>query len=277
MATLLGIKHNMTTRFTPEGFKVPVTKVVAEPNVVLLKKEQSTVIGLGKRKKVKKTENAYVKTVGYTPRYIKQVKQKNTPISQDNSQPEENKTTLGQKITVEIFEAGDEVRVTGTTKGRGFAGVVKRWGFHGGPKTHGQSDRHRAPGSIGAGTTPGRVYKGKRMAGHMGAAQLTVTGLEVIDIDKEKNILFIKGSVPGARNGLLIIEKTGKVKGYTPPPPPNEEKQAEKEEKAEAEAKENKETKGTEETEETKVDSKEEQNTSVPSDTSATKEQENAN
>ncbi len=267
----------MTTRFTPEGFKVPVTKVVAEPNVVLLKKEQSTVIGLGKRKKVKKTENAYVKTVGYTPRYIKQVKQKNTPISQDNSQPEENKTTLGQKITVEIFEAGDEVRVTGTTKGRGFAGVVKRWGFHGGPKTHGQSDRHRAPGSIGAGTTPGRVYKGKRMAGHMGAAQLTVTGLEVIDIDKEKNILFIKGSVPGARNGLLIIEKTGKVKGYTPPPPPNEEKQAEKEEKAEAEAKENKETKGTEETEETKVDSKEEQNTSVPSDTSATKEQENAN
>ena len=224
--SLLGTKQNMGVRFTKLGARVAVTNVMVEPNVVLKTTDAKTVIGLGQKKKIKKTDGAYVKAAGFMPRFIKEIK---------SQKPENIKS--GDKLTVSLFEAGDEVKVTGTTKGKGFAGGVKRWGFHGGPKTHGQSDRHRAPGSLGSGTTPGRVFKGKKMAGHMGASKFTVTGLEVIDVDAANNTLMVKGPLPGAKNGLLIIEKTGKVKGYTPPPPPNEEKAAEKEEKAEEEAK----------------------------------------
>ncbi|MFQ5886833.1 MAG: 50S ribosomal protein L3, partial [Anaerolineae bacterium] len=113
----------------------------------------------------------------------------------------------GQKIRVSIFDVGDLVDVAGISKGRGFAGVVKRHGFKGGPKTHGQSDRHRAPGSIGQTTTPGRVYKGKRMAGHMGNERVTVQNLRVVLVDPERNLLAVKGAVPGARNGLLLIRE----------------------------------------------------------------------
>ena len=101
--------------------------------------------------------------------------------------------------------------VTGTTKGRGFAGGVKRHGFHGGPKTHGQSDRHRAGGSIGAGTSPGRVFKGKRMPGHMGHVRVTTQNLEVIQVNVERDLLLIKGSIPGAGNGLLYIRQSLKT------------------------------------------------------------------
>ena len=103
--------------------------------------------------------------------------------------------------------------VTGLSKGRGFAGGVKRYGFRGGPKTHGQSDRHRAPGSIGAGTTPGRVIKGLRMAGHMGNSQVTSRNLEVVSTDPGRNLVLVKGAVPGARNSLLAIRKTGRRVG----------------------------------------------------------------
>jgi large subunit ribosomal protein L3 len=119
---------------------------------------------------------------------------------------------VGQTIDVSLFKAGDIVDVTGISKGKGFAGTVKRHGFAGGPKTHGQSDRHRAPGSIGSTTTPGRVLKGMRMAGHMGARQVTVSNLTVYEADPERNLLLIKGAVPGARNGLLLIKKTRKGK-----------------------------------------------------------------
>jgi large subunit ribosomal protein L3 len=115
---------------------------------------------------------------------------------------------LGNKVDVGIFHPGDLVDVTGTSKGKGFAGVVKRHHFAGGPKTHGQSDRHRAPGSIGGGTDPGKVFKGQRMAGHMGNERVTVGKLEVIKADKDKNLLLVKGAVPGARNGLLLIKKS---------------------------------------------------------------------
>ena len=97
--------------------------------------------------------------------------------------------------------------VTGISKGKGFAGVVKRWGFAGGPRTHGQSDRERAPGSIGQGTTPGRVHKGKKMPGRMGGERVTIKGLKIIEVDKEKDLLVVKGLVPGAKKGLLIIKK----------------------------------------------------------------------
>ena len=114
---------------------------------------------------------------------------------------------LGQQVKVDLFETGEKVDVVGTSKGLGFQGAMKRHGFHGGPRTHGQSDRARAPGSIGAGTTPGRVLKGKKMAGHMGAARITVKNLEVVEVDAERDLLFLKGGVPGAPNGLIVIKK----------------------------------------------------------------------
>ena len=116
---------------------------------------------------------------------------------------------VGEQVNVSIFEAGERIDASGLSKGRGFAGGVKRHHFKGGPKTHGQSDRHRAPGSIGAGTSPGRVLKGLKMAGHMGNANVKARNLEVISYDTEKNILLVKGSVPGARNSLIILSKRG--------------------------------------------------------------------
>jgi len=115
---------------------------------------------------------------------------------------------VGDKLDVSLFKPGDKITVTGISKGRGFAGGVKRYHFHGGPKTHGQSDRNRAPGSIGSTTTPGRVYKGTRMAGHMGDDRVTVRNMEVLKADVERNLLLVKGPVPGAKNGLLLIGKS---------------------------------------------------------------------
>lgn len=114
---------------------------------------------------------------------------------------------VGDKVDASIFSEGELIDVTGTSKGRGFAGVVKRHGFGGGPKTHGQSDRWRAPGSIGSGTTPGRVLKGTRMAGHMGNARVTVKNLKVLKVDPSKNIVAVKGAVPGPRGGLVLLKK----------------------------------------------------------------------
>lgn len=116
--------------------------------------------------------------------------------------------SIGDKLDVSLFSPGDKITVTGISKGRGFAGTVKRYNFRGGPKTHGQSDRQRAPGAIGATTTPGRVYKGTPMAGHMGNARVTVRNLEVLKVDNERNILLVKGAVPGAKDGLLLIGKS---------------------------------------------------------------------
>jgi large subunit ribosomal protein L3 len=118
----------------------------------------------------------------------------------------------GQRFDVGIFQVGTLVDVLGRSKGRGFAGVVKRHGFKGGPKTHGQSDRWRAPGAIGAGTTPGRIVKGLRMAGHMGNRRVTAQHLEVLVVDPERNLLVVKGAVPGAREGLLVIREARKTK-----------------------------------------------------------------
>jgi len=114
---------------------------------------------------------------------------------------------LGKTFDASLFKVGESVDIVGTSKGKGFQGGVKRHGFGGGPKTHGQSDRHRAPGSIGSGTTPGRVLKGTRMAGHMGNERVTIKKLQVIQADPERNLLLVKGSVPGANGGLLMIKK----------------------------------------------------------------------
>lgn len=119
----------------------------------------------------------------------------------------EEELTIGQVVDAGIFRDGDEVDVVGTSKGKGFAGVMKRHGFKGGKRTHGQSDRLRAPGSIGAGTTPGRVLKGTRMAGHMGNVRRTVQRLEVVQADPERNLLLVKGSIPGPNGGIVLIRK----------------------------------------------------------------------
>ncbi len=121
--------------------------------------------------------------------------------------------SLGDQVGADIFEQGELVDVTATSKGRGFQGGVKRHHFRGGPKTHGQSDRHRAPGSIGAGTTPGRVFKGTRMAGHMGAARTTVRNLEVIARNDERGVIFVAGTVPGPPGGLVRVRHARAVAG----------------------------------------------------------------
>lgn len=117
-----------------------------------------------------------------------------------------------QKVDVSLFKAGDLVSVTGVSKGKGFAGTIKRHHFSGGPKTHGQSDRHRAPGSIGQCTTPGRVFKGMRMSGHMGNHRVTVCNIEVFEADPARNLLLLKGAVPGAKNSLVIVKKSRRGK-----------------------------------------------------------------
>jgi len=122
------------------------------------------------------------------------------------------KMEAGQKIDVTLFKAGDIIDVIGISKGKGFAGGVKRYHFHGGPKTHGQSDRWRAPGSVGSNTSPGRVYKGLRMAGHMGSVRVTVSNLEVLEADPARNLLLVKGAVPGMTNGLVLVQKTKREK-----------------------------------------------------------------
>jgi large subunit ribosomal protein L3 len=124
---------------------------------------------------------------------------------QEGAAPE--KLELGAQFDASLFTAGESVDIVGTSKGKGFQGGMKRHGFSGGPKTHGQSDRWRSPGSIGSGTTPGRVLKGTRMAGHMGDVRVTAKKLQVIQADRERNLLVVKGSVPGANGGLLTIKK----------------------------------------------------------------------
>ena len=126
---------------------------------------------------------------------------------------------LGQALTVDQYVPGQFVSVVGTSKGRGFAGGVRRWNFRGGPKTHGQSDRHRAPGSVGAGTTPGRVFKGQHMAGHMGARTTSVLNLLVVLTDLSRNLIFVEGSVPGPSGGIVIVQagRRGTLPSFDPP------------------------------------------------------------
>jgi large subunit ribosomal protein L3 len=124
----------------------------------------------------------------------------------------EQKVEAGQKIDVSLFKVGDLVDVIGISKGKGFAGGVKRYHFRGGPKTHGQSDRWRAPGSVGSNTSPGRVYKGLRMAGHMGSQRVTVSNISVVQADPARNLLLLEGAVPGMTNGLVIIRKSSRGK-----------------------------------------------------------------
>lgn len=215
--TILGSKIEMSQAFTKEG-RVPVTKILAGPCVVTqIKMDEkdgywAVQLGFG----IKKIKNTSKPLQGHlrgvikglpagkagkkAPRFLREVRL--------NSQP---KFKVGDIITVsDIFSEDDVVSVTGTSKGKGFAGVVKRWGFKGGPRTHGQSDRQRAPGSIGQGTTPGRVHKGKKMPGRMGSDTVTVKNLKVVSVDPDKNELILSGPIPGSRGSLVVIKRLAK-------------------------------------------------------------------
>jgi large subunit ribosomal protein L3 len=203
--TILGKKLGQTQGFLEDGRRIPMTKIDVSGIVVSQVKTKdhegydAIQLGYGMNKKADKPTQGHAKKAGLnsTPRFFKESKV-------DKVEDVE----LGSPVNVEeILGAGDIVDVSGTSKGKGFAGGVKRHHFKGGPKTHGQSDRHRAPGSIGQSTTPGRVYKGKRMAGHMGVDQKTVKNLEVIDLTD--GILLVKGLVPGHISSIVTITKRG--------------------------------------------------------------------
>ena len=199
---LLGKKIGTTQVFRESGEAVCVTALHAGPCTITQIKTadkdgyESVQLGYEEVRHINKPRQGHLGPVGKLFRYLREFE------ADDISEVE-----AGQDISVDLFQVGDRVDATALSKGRGFAGGVKRHGFHGGPKTHGQSDRHRAPGSIGAGSSPGRVIKGLRMAGHMGNARVTVRNLEVVVADPERNLLMVKGSVPGARNSLVAIRK----------------------------------------------------------------------
>jgi len=203
---IIGKKIGMSQIFQEDGKVEAVTAVEAGPCcVVQVKTEDSegynaVQLGFGEAKRVNSPERGHLKELGKY-RYLREFRVDDT-----------GEISVGDKVDVSMLEAGDLVDVTGVSKSKGFAGVVKRHHFAGGPKTHGQSDRHRAPGSIGATTSPGRVFKGTRMPGRMGGDQVTARNLEVFQADPERNLLLVKGAVPGSKNGLLLIKKSSKGK-----------------------------------------------------------------
>lgn len=205
---MLGRKLGMMQVFSETGEVIPVTVIAAGPCIVTqvrtVERDGYAAVQIGyeqvEPRKLTKPQQGHLKAANALLRYLRE-------FPADN--PADH--APGEVVNVELFQPGQRIDISGTSKGRGFAGVVKRHGFHGGPKTHGQSDRHRAPGSIGAGTTPGRVWKGQKMAGRMGGKRVTVQNLEVVEILPEKNLILVKGSVPGARNGLLQIRRAVKA------------------------------------------------------------------
>jgi len=205
MAGLIGKKIGMTRIFTEEGVAVPVTVVEAGPcPVVQVKTEEADgyraiQLGFGAQKEKRATKaelgHAQKAKVDAAPAILREFA------------PDEGaEYAPGQALTVALFEAGDEVKVTGTSKGRGFQGVMKRHGFAGRPGSHGHP-KARTPGSMGPGTDPSRVIKGKKLPGQMGSVRKTIRNIEVVKVDSERNLLFLKGGVPGSRNSYVLITK----------------------------------------------------------------------
>ena len=201
---ILGRKLGMTRLFDETGAATPTTIVEAGPCFVTQVRTamrdgyEAVQLGFGqiRANKLTKPERGHLKNGVPPVRDLREV-----PASEIDT------IELGARVDVGMLKAGDRVDVVGVSKGKGFAGVMKRHHFHGGPKTHGQSDRWRAPGSIGAGTTPGRVFKGTKMAGHMGDERVTVQNLQVIQVDADRNLVALRGAIPGPRGGLIVIKK----------------------------------------------------------------------
>ena len=200
---IIGRKLGMTLIFRDNGKAEAVTAIEAGPCSVIQVKTvakegyNAVQLGFGGAKRLNSPQRGHLKGLGQF-KYLKEFRVGDSEAIE-----------VGEKVDVSLFKAGDLVDITGVSKGKGFAGVVKRHHFAGGPKTHGQSDRHRHPGSIGATTSPGRVLKGMRMAGHMGDRKATVRHLEVFEADPARHLLLVRGAVLGGRNGLLLIKKSG--------------------------------------------------------------------
>lgn len=204
---LIGKKVGMTQIFDQDGNAVPITLIEAGPCFVTqirqIKRDGYSAVQLGygavDERKISAGEKGHLEKNEIPPlRYLREFRAKTIDVNE------------GDVVDVSQFAVGSHVDVVGYSKGRGFAGAVKRYGFRGGPKTHGQSDRVRAPGSHGSGTTPGRVYKGSRGPGHMGNDRVTSQHVEVVYVDVEKNLLGINGSVPGPKGGLVVINEARK-------------------------------------------------------------------
>jgi len=216
--TILGKKLGMTQIFDEKGTVIPVTVVQAGPCRVtqIRTKEkdgyEAVQLGFDETSRLKKPQIGHQKDLVRTVEDGKRSKTFGLKHLREIRTSDTSSYTVGDTVSADqLFNNGDVIDVTGTSKGKGFAGVMKRHNFHGGPRTHGQSDRARAPGSIGSGTTPGRVVKGLRMAGHMGMDRVTTQNLKIVRIDAEKNLVLIKGAVPGSNGGLVLIRKA--VKG----------------------------------------------------------------
>lgn len=204
MLGIIGKKIGMTQVFSEEGSLVPVTIVEAGPCRVVQKKTPQTdgytalQLGFGEKKKVNRAQAGHFK------------KSQITPLGKlyefHISEGELDHYQVGQEIRVDIFQVGEVLDIVGISKGRGFQGVVKRHGFKGGPGSHG-STFHRAAGSIGASSSPSRVYPGRKMPGHFGNSQVTIKNLKLIQVDKEKNLLLVKGAIPGATQGTVLVYK----------------------------------------------------------------------
>lgn len=205
---LIGKKVGMTQIFDEAGVAIPVTLIEAGPcyvtQVRLPEVDGYSAVQLGfeevKQKRLASGQLGHLKRNNLPPlRFLREFRQKGPDVNE------------GDKLTVgTVFSLGENVDVVGTSKGKGFAGAVKRHHFHGGPKTHGQSDRHRAPGSRSSGTTPGRVYKGSRGPGHMGDDRVTIHNLKVVMVDGERNLLGVRGAIPGPRGGVVVIKEARK-------------------------------------------------------------------
>ena len=201
---IIGKKVGMAQIFRDDGLVVPVTIIRAGPCTItqIRTKDkdgyEAAQLGFEEAKGLNRPMRGHLRRANVFSRHLREF-----------TVADIGPLRVGQQLTVDMFQPGQRVDVVGTSKGKGFQGVMKRHGFSGGPRTRGQSDRARAPGSIGGGTTPGRVYKGKKMAGHMGNVRVTAKNLEVVKIDLERNLIMIKGGVPGAPNGLLMIKKIG--------------------------------------------------------------------
>ena len=207
---IVGRKSGMTRVFTEDGVSVPVTVVEVVPNRVTQIKEQDTdgyraiqvTTGNRKASKVSKPEAGHFAAAGV---------EAGTGLWEFRLDGSDEAFEVGAELTVARFEQGQKVDVAGQSKGKGFQGAIKRWNFRTQDATHGNSLSHRAPGSLGQCQTPGRVFKGKKMAGHMGAERVTVQGLEVVRIDEENGLILVKGSVPGANGTDVIIKPTAKA------------------------------------------------------------------
>lgn len=223
MKYLIGTKFGMTQIFQDSGEVIPVTIIQAGPCTVTQIKNAdvdgyvAVQVGYGETRNLKKPQVGHLRDLGNF-RFMKEFRDDSSNVN------------VGDVVNVETFEAGDVIKVTGVSKGKGFQGVVKRYNFAGMPATHGTKDQLRMPGSAGA-TGPAHIFKGKKMPGRTGADQVTVSGLEIVKVDSEKNLLYVKGAVPGHKNGLLYIKGEGELKivQSAKPQPNTDEKEAVKE------------------------------------------------